>query len=140
MAEDETQPIAQKLIDFVLAFHHNKTNFKDDINYASAMKFLEFHKQHDTSTIHYVPNFSIDYVKDLSSYKHKQLEFFYEVVQKQENRLIKLNEKLIQCNQYMQMSESPLINLMKSEKILYIHALQDKTTSKLISSELDQNR
>ena len=140
MAEDKTQPIAQKLIDFVLTFHDDKYNFKDDIHYISAMKFLEFHKEQDTTTLHYVPNFNIDDIKDLSSYLHKQFESYYEVAQKQENQLNELNEQLIQCNQYMQMAESPMKNLMKSEKILYLHALQNKTTSKLISSELDQNR
>ena len=131
IADDATKPIAQKLIDFVLAFHHDKTSFEDDIQYASSMKFLEFHKRQEPNSPHYVPNFVIDDMKDLSGYLYKQFESFYDIVKKQENQLIKLNEELIQCNKYMEIAETPLINLMNSEKTLYLQALQDEDNSKL---------
>ena len=140
LAEDKDSPVARKMVDFVLAFHHRKTDFKDQTKYTSAMRFLAFHKENCTSNIHFVPNYNTNDMKDFANALYTHFSMIWNVVKGHERELFHMNLHLRTLSQNIEIANDTMYQLFESEKILFFNALESADISKLIASKESQER
>ena len=140
LAENETSKLAQTMIDFVLAFYHRKTDFKDDTQYITGLKFMKYLKQQDSTKLHRVPNYNFKDIKELSVGLHRQFDLFDGVVRESEGRIYKMNLALLQSNQDYKLAEEMMTNLFNTEKELFKTVLKTANFSILLSADENEKR
>ena len=132
--------LARKMIDFILAFHRRKTDFKDETKYSRALKFQDFNKLQVRKRIHFVPNYNFQDIHSLSDSLKDQFALLSSIVKKHEEHICDVNSRLGESNQIFAMIEMVMTNLFNTEKNLFLNSLQSANISILTSSKASQER
>ena len=140
LAEDETAPIAHKMVDFVLAFHHKKTDFKDRTKYTSAMRFLSFNKDKNSSNVHFVPNYNTNDMKKFADILYEHFSFIWKAIKDHEDQLSDMESHLRTLSQNIAIATNTVNQLFESERTLFLNSLQSANISKLIFSKESEER
>ena len=140
LSDDGTSELAQKMVDFVLGFYHRKTDFDDNTQYITGLKFLKFRQKQDTTKLHYVPNYDFGEIVLLSGALHDQFSHFDDLVRDLEKKLFDMNENLKESNEKFEMAESNMMNMFNSEKALFLNAMKTADISILLSADESERR